>query len=384
MTILIGNINADKSELALYDHTFDNAKKRYVLQEMRKIWPCPMENYSGNNLPQIISDYLDEMQYNPTDDGDIYAVCLGISGPVENKLNSDNTTAYIDRPNFKAKFSIADLRSKLNNRYKGVPFILLNDMEAIGYAVLGEDQRQPKSLNRVPEAEIDKNSPKAVMLVSDGLGQIVFSLDQGNQILKPFPSEGGHSIFAPRNRDEIVFLQHLMNGQSSVSSEYVLSNKGLVRIYNFLVTENNSTNYPEPEVLRQLRDSLKIPTANIDPQPIIDYAFNQSNDFCLRAVEMFISIWGTKAGDIALTYKAKGGLYIGGISIPIVEKSKQDIFLESFRDKEGEFKNFNTNIPIYVYSPDRIVLQGAANYLTQSHYITSGKIIVKRQIDQGT
>jgi glucokinase len=152
-----------------------------------------------------------------------------------------------------------------------------------------------------------------------------------------------------------------------------------------LVIRDNGQNYTEPEELRQLRDSLNNLGGSVDPQPIIKAAFDheQVNSFCLRAVEMFISIWGAKAGDIALTYNAKAGVYIGGIPIPIVEQKKQNVFLESFKDKEGKFSNFNANIPVYIYKTDRIVLQGAARYLTIGHHITSGIIIVRRMIDQG-
>ena len=71
----------------------------------------------------------------------------------------------------------------------------------------------------------------------------------------------------------------------------------------------------------------------MDDANAIIQAAKEGNLLCKEVLDFFISIWGAQAGNLALTYKASGGVYIGGIDIPI-EILKEGKFINAFIDKE--------------------------------------------------
>ena len=93
---------------------------------------------------------------------------------------------------------------------------------------------------------------------------------------------------------------------------------------------------------------------------------------------MFISIWGAQAGNLALTYNAKGGVYVGGIPIPI-DKLREGIFTEAFLNKEGNFKGYNEQISVKVFQEEDIVLWGAARHAINAGFVTKGKFAIMRE-----
>jgi glucokinase len=128
-----------------------------------------------------------------------------------------------------------------------------------------------------------------------------------------------------RNDQDIELLKFLKrlkqdkDDNSPVSYEYVLSRPGLVRIYQFVKNLPEWGNQPDVN----------------DADTIIQLA-QSGNTLCKNALDQFISIWGAQAGNLALTYKAVGGVYIGGISIPI-EILKEGKFRDAFINIELGF-----------------------------------------------
>jgi glucokinase len=113
-----------------------------------------------------------------------------------------------------------------------------------------------------------------------------------------------------------------------------------------------------------------------DADTIIQLA-QSGNALCKNALDKFISFWGAQAGNLALTYNAVGGVYIGGISIPI-EILKKSNFMNAFVDKEGTFKNYNEAISVKVFQGQDIVLWGAARHAIEAGFVTKGKFAIMR------
>ena len=81
----------------------------------------------------------------------------------------------------------------------------------------------------------------------------------------------------------------------------------------------------------------------------------------MKSLNMFVSIFGAVAGNLALIGMTIGGVYLGGgIPPKILDKLKEDIFMNAFTDK-GRFKDFMNKIPIRVILSDRTALIGAAH-----------------------
>jgi glucokinase len=82
----------------------------------------------------------------------------------------------------------------------------------------------------------------------------------------------------------------------------------------------------------------------------------------MRALDMFVSVYGAMAGNLALLMVATGGLYIGGgIAPKILEKLKDGTFMRAFTNK-GRFTPFVADIPVHVILDDKTALYGAARY----------------------
>ena len=79
-----------------------------------------------------------------------------------------------------------------------------------------------------------------------------------------------------------------------------------------------------------------------------------------RAVDIFVSLYGAVAGDLALVGRATGGVYVGGgIAPKILPKLRSGEFLQSFRSK-GRLSPLLEEIPVKVIIEPRTALLGAA------------------------
>ena len=349
---MAGEIGARISKLAIFSHKKDSMGDKIKLDSLLVSQTFITQEYA-QRMPDMIEVFIDEYY-----DGkeEIYGACFGIAGLIEN----GRTT--IDTQDFQAIFTEQEFRQKLP--YKNVPISFINDMEAIGYGIFlgdGEEQLQELYPGKA-EFKSAPNDNRVLMLVSEGLGQALWYWDEKKEKLSPISSEGGNANFSPRTRNEIELLLHLKNNEldKPISYQYILSSQGLVRIYEFFQSKRG-------EKEQNINDATSI----------IEQAV-QGNPLCQDSLEMFISIWGAKAGDLALEYKAKGGIFIGGISIPI-EILKQGTFINAFIDKQKDFfKEFNKRISIKVFEEKDIVLLGAARYSIDAGFVTKGKFAIMR------
>ena len=144
----------------------------------------------------------------------------------------------------------------------------------------------------------------------------------GWQSAPPFACEGGHTDFAPRNELEIELLRYLLTRFGHVSYERVLSGPGLSTLYQFFRDTGRGV---EP---RWLIDEL----ARRDPAAVIAQAgLAEKNELCVQALNLFVSLYGAEAGNLALKVMATGGVFIGGgIAPKILPKLQEPFLLEAF------------------------------------------------------
>jgi glucokinase len=317
--VLAGDIGGTKTNLGL----FLEGKERPV--------PKVIETFSSrnsSNLEHIIRQFL-EMHPAP-----VTHACFGIAGPV---VNGKSKTTNLP-------WSISEDRIKKQFRFHRVK--LVNDLTATVMAIplLKKDEFYP--LNQAASIK-DRNL--ALIAPGTGLGKAMLIFQNGRFL--PVPSEGGHADFAPNNEAEMKLWRYLHQHYGHVSIERVVSGSGLVNIYNWL---KDSGCLNEPDWLKQ---KLK----EMDPAKTITEAALASKDpGCVEALNMFVSIFGAAAGNLALTGITTGGVYLGGgIPPKILSKLKEDIFMEAFTNK-GRFKGFLEKIPVKVVLNDKAALIGAA------------------------
>jgi glucokinase len=141
--------------------------------------------------------------------------------------------------------------------------------------------------------------------------------------------EGGNVTLAASDSRESAIIDILRRQYAHVSAELVLSGPGLVNLYESLCELAGKPATPStPEHVSNLYPGC-------DPQ-------------CREAVALFCAILGSFAGDLAMTFGARGGVYImGGIVPKIYEIFRHSQFRERFESK-GRYRSYLSSIPTYV------------------------------------
>jgi glucokinase len=138
-----------------------------------------------------------------------------------------------------------------------------------------------------------------------------------------------------------------------VSYERILSGPGLFNIYRFL----QDTGYAQEPAW--LREELQ----GGDPSATITrIGLTQGHDLCVKTLDLFTSLYGAEAGNLALKSLAVGGVYLGGgIALRLLDKLKDGTFVRAFSSK-GRYGDFLREIPVSVVLNSRATLIGAAHY----------------------
>ena len=225
---------------------------------------------------------------------------------------------------------------------------LLNDLEANAYGVAALEPADFCWLNQgTPEPE----GNAAIISVGTGLGEAGYYFD--GRRYRPFASEGGHADFAPRTDLEVELFLYLRKQCGRVSSEHVLSGPGLLRIYQFL---RDAAYGAEPAWLaEELRHG--------DPgATIAAHALDGRAELCTKALDLFVSIYGAEAGNVALKFKATRAVFVGGgIAPKIIQKLKEPGFMQAFLHKEP-MRHMLEAVPVGVILNDQTALFGAAMF----------------------
>ncbi len=265
--------------------------------------------------------------------------CLGVAGPVTGgRAKITNLPWVIDAAALTDRFGLKTTR-------------LLNDLEATAYGVLtlAEDQRCT-----LREGQPVAQGTLAVIAPGTGLGKGFLTWD--GAAYRAFPSEGGHAGFAPDGLLAGELLRELMKETDHVSWEWVLSGRGITRIYRFL---RNRDPQSEPA---WLAEALALAT---DPTPIIAQAGldpDRPCPLCAAALDLFAALLGAAAGDFALGVLATGGVYIGGGIPPrVLPALRRGSLLEAF-DRKGPMTELARRIPVHVVLDSQAALLGAASY----------------------
>jgi glucokinase len=97
-----------------------------------------------------------------------------------------------------------------------------------------------------------------------------------------------------------------------------------------------------------------------DPAAAIsEFGLDGRDPAALRALDMFVAIYGAQAGNLALTTLPRGGVYVaGGIAPKIIAKLKSGDFVRAFNDK-GRFSALMQTIPLKVIMNPKVGLLGA-------------------------
>jgi len=194
-----------------------------------------------------------------------------------------------------------------------------------------------------------------VLGAGTGLGEALVMTDRDGR-REVLATEGGHACFSPRNEVEIALLRFLLKRHEHVSWERLLSGDGLVSIAEGLAALEGAK-LPLP-----LAETIE---ANRAGSPAVVTGLARGGDpLCLRTLQVFCSLYGAEAGNLALKSLPTGGIFVaGGIAPRITAELSDGRFREGFLDK-GRMRHLLSSIPVHVVLDPLTPLYGAAALAT--------------------
>jgi glucokinase len=159
--------------------------------------------------------------------------------------------------------------------------------------------------------------------------------------------------FAPKDEIEFDLLKYLKEKlRKRVSVERVLSGPGILNIYSFL----RERSYGEaPQALQAEIAAAPVPAAVVSA-----HGLKGTYPICVRALDIFCGLLGSRAGDVVLTYLSTGGLFLGGGIPPKVAAKLQEGGTVAAYLRKGRLSPMVEMTPLYIIKNDRTALLGAA------------------------
>ena len=271
------------------------------------------------SLAAAADAYLDGIAERPV-------VCaIAVAGPV--------VGGNVRLTNSSWSFGLEELRSSLGLRR----LLVLNDFEALAHALphLGNSE-----LHQIGGGSTVERATKVVLGPGTGLG--IASLVWSPTGWSAMASEGGHASFAVEDAREFAMVERLLRGRGRLSVERVVSGPGIADVY---------------RVLTELQGRPAVP---LEAPEVVKSALAGEDPIAEETLERFVTWLGRFAGDAALFFAARGGVYLGGGIAPrIVDVLSAGPFRRAFEAK-GRMASYLAPVPIYVILSGDAGLKGAA------------------------
>lgn len=287
------------------------ARKRYASAEHK-------------GLEEIVSDFLGATGAQVT------AACFGIAGPVlDNRVEASNVPWIVDGASMAKFLGLERVR-------------LLNDLQATAYGigVLG-----PGEIEAIDPGIPAPAATRVVIAAGTGLGEAILFWD-GRQHLA-MATEAGHADFAPSTEQQAELWKFLKARNEFAHVELVLAGKGFQRVHEFLDGSVRHPGFDDPA---------------IDPAPeITRRGLAGECPVCAATLNLWVDVYGSEAGNLALRAVARGGIYVaGGIALKILPKLKDGRFAAAARHKAKSGGFALETVPIHVVLDEECPLKGAA------------------------
>ncbi len=317
--ILAGDIGGTNARLAYFQP--QNGRLRLVSERT-----FPSREHS--DFGEIVTAFLDSTGTRPE------AACFGIAGPVRNgRVETSNLPWVIEQSRLAKQIRLPDT-------------LLINDLEASAWGIGALDDSDLVPLNRVSGPAVGN---QGVIAPGTGLGEAGLFWDGSRHHV--FACEGGHTDFGPQGDLQIELVRFLQARFGHVSYERILSGPGLVNVYEFLRDDQGGKESAEFAVI------LK----NSDPAAAISRAaLDGTQPLAEKALDLWISVYGAEAANLALKVMATGGLFLaGGITPKILAKLTGPLFMQAFLAK-GRLRPLLEAVPVHVVTNEKAGLLGAA------------------------
>jgi glucokinase len=306
--VLVADIGGTNARLAVAD-----------LATLRVSGAASFRCAEFRSLEAVVASYLNGRAERPT------AAAVAVAAPVVgDTVRLTNSPWSLVHDEFRAAIGVETL-------------LVLNDFEALAHAL---PHLEAADLHQIGGGAPAERATKAVLGPGTGLG--VAGLAWSPAGWQALASEGGHAAFAVEDATEFAMLERLLTGRERLSVERVVSGPGLADVY---------------RVLAELQGR---PAPPLEAAEVVKRAHAGDDAIAGEALDRFATWLGRFAGDAALFFGARGGVYIGGGIAPrMVDVLSAGRFRLAFEAK-GRMKAYLAPIPAYVILAGDAALKGAA------------------------
>ena len=309
---MVGDVGGTNARFALVD-TEGRIRNLHVFEAKK---------YAS--LTDVIADFLERTMGRKRPPRAVIAV----AGPVlDGEIEFTNLDWQISEGDLLAAFEFEAV--KLINDFAG---------QALACPLLTADDLRPLG----PKLRGGSDCPMVVMGAGTGFG--VAGLARGDRGDLALATEGGHAAFAPSDDVEFAAWKRLKAEHGRVSIERLLSGRGLYDLYQTIAVMRGA------------------PVFFADERAVME-AGNAGDELAGETLDRFCGILGSVAGDLALTFGARGGVFIsGGIAPRMAERLASGPFRERFEAK-GRLRPYLEQIPTSLVLHPYPAIIGAAREL---------------------
>lgn len=311
---LVGDVGGTNARFALVD----------AQGHVRNPRSFPARDYAS--LADVIAEYLQTTAGRRRPPRAVIAV----AGPVlEGEIEFTNLHWQVSEGELLAHFEFEAVR-------------LINDFAAQALAC---PLLEPDDLRALgPPLKAGSGCPMVVLGAGTGFG--VAGLARGDRGDLAVATEGGHAAFAPNDELEVEVWRRIRTRFGRVSIERLLSGPGLFDLY------------------RALGEIQGLDSTATDDKGVIAAA-GAGEPLAGTALDRFCAMLGSVAGDLALSFGARGGVFVsGGLAPRIADRLANSEFRARFEDK-GRLSPFVRQIPTSLVLHPYPAMVGAARELAQ-------------------
>ncbi len=321
--IIAGDLGGTKTLLAVFEvengHLTLKGWKKYASQEF-------------SAFSDMLREFVREFSAFTID-----RMVLGVAGPVVNQsVRLTNLRWTLQAEELAAAFKIPAV-------------VLLNDLEATAYGLATLTEQELFPLQKVKKRQ---SGNMAILAPGTGLGQA--GLSWNGQYMQPFATEGGHVLYSPSQTFDQHLLAMLQEKYELVTWEHVLSGRGIYDMYLFLtqISKDKATPSFHEGVL-----------AADDPAAFISKAaLEGSEKIASVTLQYFCMNLFACLTNLALQFKAMGGVYLGGGISPKILPIIQQMSMGQPFLKHPTMNALLAEIPVQVILNEHTALQGAAAF----------------------
>ncbi len=250
---------------------------------------------------------------------------LAVAGPAVNDVvEMTNLKWRVDGPALERNPKLGHVR-------------VINDFVAMAWSTAEPDELE---LTSVKAGVREPFAPRLVLGPGTGLG-VAGLMPSGDGWLA-VPGEGGHIACPPYAAFPTGVFDALHRTHPGLYLELVLSGRGLVNLY------------------RAMALTRGLPAAAETPRQVCEAAVAGDDLLCVEAARTFCLVLACVARDFALTYAARGGVFLAGGILPRLQATLFEVPFATYFETHPTYSELLQGMPVYLIRHGQAAMIGAA------------------------